>query len=219
MWVEKYRPRQLSEVVGQNHIVGKLKKMVDNGCEIPHMLFYGLPGTGKTTVALAFAKTVGADVLELNASDDRGIDVVRSRILTFAKYSPLFGGGFKILLLDEADGVTPDGQNSLRRIMEKYYRNCRFIIVCNDVDKIIPAIQSRCYKVLFKPLSKEEVVSRLRFIADSELLDVDDDVLMGIAETCGGDMRVAINKLQMGDYPKDDLEKFLRCERKGTALM
>ena len=211
MWVEKYRPRTLDEVVGQQHIIGKLKKMINNGCEIPHLLFYGRPGTGKTSVALALANEINADILELNASDDRGIDVVRKTILVFARYTSL-SGGFKILLLDEADGITPDGQNSLRRIMEKYYHNCRFIIVCNDVHKIIPAIQSRCYKVLFKPVEKEDMIKRLKYIADCEGLDVKDDVLYHIAEASGGDMRVAINRLQMGDYPKDDLEEIFLLE-------
>ncbi len=140
---------------------------------LPHLLFYGPPGTGKTSTILAcarklYGKNLSSMVLELNASDDRGINVVRDEIKTFCSTKQLFSSGFKLVILDEADAMTNVAQNALRRVIEQYTRNVRFCIICNYVGKIIPAIQSRCTRFRFAPLQEAHIQSRLQFILDQE---------------------------------------------------
>jgi len=200
LWAEKYRPRSLKELVNQEEIVKRLMKFVEEK-NMPHLLFAGPPGTGKTTTALALAHDLyGEDwrkyVLELNASDERGIAVIRTKVKEFAR-SKLPGEiPFKIVLLDEADNMTADAQQALRRLMEMYVETTRFILIANYPSKIIEPIQSRCAVFRFTPLKKEDVVSRLKWICQQEKVVCHDDALDVIYEISSGDMRKAINILQ-----------------------
>ena len=200
IWIEKYRPRRLDDIVGQNDIVVRLKSYVKTG-NLPHLLFAGSAGVGKTTAAVALAREFFGDswqtnFLEMNASDERGIDVVRTQIKEFARTSPLGGAEFKILFLDEADALTTDAQAALRRTMETYARTCRFILSCNYSSKIIDPIQSRCAIYRFRPLDREAVIEEIRRIAAAEGLTLTEGALDAIVYVAAGDMRKAINALQ-----------------------
>ena len=200
LWAEKYRPKSLKEIVDQEEIVRRLQKFVEEK-NMPHLLFAGPPGTGKTTAALALAHDLyGEDwrryVLELNASDERGIDVIRTKVKEFARSRVPGTVPFKIILLDEADNMTPDAQQALRRLMEMYVETTRFILVANYPSKIIEPIQSRCAVFRFIPLRREDVISRLKWIADNEKVEYEEEALDVIYELSEGDMRRAINILQ-----------------------
>ncbi len=200
LWAEKYRPRSLKELVNQEEIVKRLMKFVEEK-NMPHLLFAGPPGTGKTTTALALAHDLyGEDwrkyVLELNASDERGIAVIRTKVKEFARSKLPGDVPFKIVLLDEADNMTADAQQALRRLMEMYVETTRFILIANYPSKIIEPIQSRCAVFRFTPLKKEDVVSRLKWICQQENVVCHDDALDVIYEISSGDMRKAINILQ-----------------------
>ncbi|WP_292405458.1 MULTISPECIES: replication factor C small subunit [unclassified Methanoculleus] len=200
IWIEKYRPQRLDEMVGQKEIVVRLQSYVKTG-NLPHLLFTGSAGIGKTTAAVALAREFFGDswqmnFREMNASDERGIDVVRSQIKEFARTSPLAGATFKILFLDEADALTTDAQAALRRTMETYARTCRFILSCNYSSKIIDPIQSRCAIYRFRPLDAEAVIEEVRRIAAAEGLTVTEGALDAIVYVAAGDMRKAINALQ-----------------------
>ncbi|MEZ0290179.1 MAG: replication factor C small subunit [Sulfolobales archaeon] len=200
LWTEKYRPRSLKEVVNQREIIARLMKFVEEK-NMPHLLFAGPPGVGKTTVALALARDLYGDnyqryVLETNASDERGIEVIRTKIKEFARTAVAPGVPFKIVILDEADNMTADAQQALRRLMEMYVDTTRFILLANFPSKIIEPIQSRCAVFRFMPLSKEDVVERLKYIAKRESVDYDENALETIYEISEGDMRKAINILQ-----------------------
>ncbi len=199
-WTEKYRPKTLDEMVGQEEVVRRLKAYAEKK-EMPNLLFAGPPGTGKTTAAIALAREIFGDTfeqnfLELNASDERGIQVVRETIKEFARTLPFGGARFKIIFLDEADALTADAQHALRRTMEKYAATSRFILSCNYSSKIIEPIQSRCALFRFKPLSDEQIKERLRYIAKNEGLTIDEKALDAIIYIAEGDMRRAINLLQ-----------------------
>ncbi|KAJ2456149.1 Subunit of heteropentameric Replication factor C (RF-C) [Coemansia sp. RSA 2424] len=216
-WVEKYRPSSLDELVSQRDIVDTLQRFIDDG-KLPHLLFYGPPGTGKTTTILAIArklygKNLGSMVLELNASDDRGIDVIRDQIKTFASTRTVFSSGLKLVILDEADAMTTPAQAALRRVIEKYTKNVRFCIICNYVSKIIPAVQSRCTRFRFAPLKLSDINGRLDMIVEREGVNISEDGKNALIRLSGGDMRRVLNVLQAchAAYARVDSDEVYAC--------
>ena len=200
IWTEKYRPNRFEELVGQEEIVKRVKSLV-NSLNIPHLLFAGPAGTGKSTLALIIVKELfGLDwkenYLELNASDERGIDVVRQKVKDFARTKSISKVPFKVIFLDEADALTREAQQALRRTMENFTNTCRFILSCNYSSKIIDPIQSRCAVFRFKLLEKKDIDKRVRFIAEKEKLEVDDKAIETIYESSEGDCRRVINLMQ-----------------------
>jgi replication factor C small subunit len=200
MWAEKYRPKKLDEMVDQKEIVDRLKSFAKSR-NVPHCIFAGPPGTGKTTAALCLARdlygeTYREHLMELNASDERGIDVVRETVKTFARVKSIGEIPFKILILDEADNMTSDAQQALRRTMERFTETCRFIMCANYSGKIIEPIQSRCAPFRFAHLPREEHDCYMKEIAAKEKVKLNAEGLDAIFEVCGGDMRKAINTLQ-----------------------
>jgi len=200
-WVEKYRPGALQDLISHEDIINTIRKFLHED-KLPHLLFYGPPGTGKTSTILACAKEIykpkefNSMVLELNASDDRGINVVRGQILNFASTRTIFNSGFKLVILDEADAMTNDAQNALRRIIEKFTDNVRFCLICNYLSKIIPALQSRCTRFRFGPLNSTQIVPRLQFVADEEKVNMTEDGKKALITLAQGDMRKVLNILQ-----------------------
>merc|ERR1712117_800162 len=200
-WVEKYRPSGLGELISHEDIIRTIRKFMDEN-RLPHLLFYGPPGTGKTSTILACAKEVypakqfNSMVLELNASDDRGIGIVRGQILNFASTRTIFNSGYKLVILDEADAMTQDAQNALRRIIEKFTDNVRFCLICNYLSKIIPALQSRCTRFRFGPLDPEQIMPRLVHVCEEESVEVTDDGKEALMRLSQGDMRKVLNILQ-----------------------
>jgi len=200
LWAEKYRPKTLDEVINQKEVVERLKRFIAEK-NIPHMLFAGPPGTGKTTVAHALAHDLYGEnyrqyMLELNASDERSITVIRTKVKEFARTKVVGEIPFKIVLLDEADNMTADAQQALRRLMELYSASTRFILTANYPSKIIEPIQSRCAVFRFTALKKEDVVPRLMYICQNEKVKCHERALEVIYELSEGDMRRAINILQ-----------------------
>ncbi|CAI4230527.1 unnamed protein product [Auanema sp. JU1783] len=200
-WVEKYRPQRLDEILGNEEVVNRLKVLAQSG-NVPNIVISGPPGCGKTTSIWALArelleKQVREGCLELNASDDRGIEVVRNRIKNFAQTKvSLPPGRQKIIILDEADSMTDGAQQALRRTMEKFTKTTRFALACNQSDKIIEPIQSRCAIIRYQKVTDAQMILRLRDICRMETVTYDDKGLEAIIFTAQGDMRQALNNLQ-----------------------
>lgn len=200
IWTEKYRPKTFSEVKGQDAVVNKVKSFVEQK-NIPHLLFAGPPGVGKSTLALVIARELFGEnwrqnFLELNASDERGIDVVRVKVKDFARTKAIGNVPFKIIFLDECDALTKEAQQALRRTMENYTSTCRFILAANYSSKIIDPIQSRCAVFRFKPLPQEEVFKIIDFIAKQEGLKLSAEAKSALYEVSEGDCRRLENILQ-----------------------
>lgn len=200
MWVEKYRPAGLEDLLAHEDIVRTLRKLISSN-RLPHLLFHGPPGTGKTSTILACAREMYGSsfrsmVLELNASDDRGINVVREQIKSFASTKRIFSTGVKLIILDEADAMTAAAQAALRRVVEQYVRNTRFCLICNYVNKVTPALQSRCTKFRFGPLPTSAARERVVHVVEQEGINLAPDGMEALLELAEGDMRRVLNILQ-----------------------
>ena len=201
MWVEKYRPQKLEDVAGQPDAIGSISSLLKKPADMPHLMFSGSAGVGKTTTALCIARQLLGghapdNLLELNASDERGINMVREKVKRFSNFAAFGDIPFKIIILDEADEMTSDAQTALRRIIEDASRICRFILIANNISRIIEPIQSRCAVFKFRALSDEDVIASLRRIARAEKVKADAKALKAVCDYAGGDMRNAINILQ-----------------------
>lgn len=221
IWIEKYRPRTLKDIAGQKRIVERLQAYVKT-THVPHMIFAGPAGTGKTTSALAlsrelFGETWKTNFHELNASDERGIGIIRGKIKDFARTAPIGPYPFKIIFLDEADSLTIDAQAALRRTIERYTHICRFILSVNYSSKIIDPIQSRCTVFRFAPLTEDDIKRYMRKIAEKEGLDITADGLEAIIFIAQGDLRKAINVLQVGASVSSTITAELLYQTGATA--
>ena len=230
-WIEKYRPQTLNSITSHENIIHALTKFIENK-SVPHLLFYGPPGTGKTSTIVACARDLYKSyypfmVLEFNASDERGVDVVRDKIKTFVSSQNFFCKGFKLVILDETDAMTYDAQKILRQVIEKYSSNARFCLICNYVSKIIHALQSRCTKFRFAPLSNDQMYGKIKEIINEEKIEATHGGIKTIVKLCCGDMRKALNMLQStfmtfkkitedtvhqatNSYKKKDIEKIFK---------
>ena len=199
-WIEKYRPQTLEKIISNEQNLIILKNMLKGG-SLPHLLFHGTSGTGKTSTIMALAKelyqnNINLMVMKLDASDDRGINSVRDEIKGFAEKKNMFQKGVKLIILDEADSMTFDAQFALRRIIEKYSESTRFCLICNYDNKIIPAIRSRCANFRFNPIAKIDLINTIKHICNNEKLTIDDESLDIISQLSNGDLRKGINLLQ-----------------------
>jgi replication factor C subunit 3/5 len=226
-WIEKYRPTTLNEVLSHEEIIGTLKTFIKNKC-LPHLLFYGNPGTGKSSIIAAVARELYGKyypsmVMELNASDDRGIEVVRNKIKQFVISKSAFmyqntdaalNSNFKLVILDEADAMTSDAQNILRKIVEKYTNNTRFCLICNYIQNINPALKSRCTIFRFSPIGDDKIKEKILQISIKENINIQESGIDTIVKRSNGDMRKVINILQSVSmsYP------FINEENVNTSL-
>ena len=221
IWVEKYRPRKFEEIVGQQEIVSRLQSFVEKK-SLPHLLFAGPPGVGKTCAALCIAHQLFGDgwrpnFLELNASDERGIDTIRTKVKDYARTRPIGDVPYKVVYLDESDALTSDAQHAMRRTMEMYTHTCRFILACNYSGRIIEPIQSRCAIFRFKRLSEKEVTQMLKRIARGEKLTLTPGAIKAIIYVSEGDMRRAINVLQAAAVLKKKVDEKVIYEVSAVA--
>jgi replication factor C subunit 2/4 len=217
-WIEKYRPRKLNEIISQEESISILSNTLKTG-ELPHLLIYGGPGTGKTSSILALCnqlfgpERVNERVIELNASDERGINVVRHKIINFAKIAigtadkKYLCPPYKIIILDEADAMTKEAQAALRKVMEETSSITRFCFICNYINQIIEPINSRCVKIRFKPITINNVINKLKFISIKENIQIDDSGLESLAKISNGDLRKSILILQNVKYLKIDSDE------------
>jgi replication factor C small subunit len=239
MWAEKYRPKSLNKIINQKEIVDRLQSFV-KAKNVPHCIFAGPPGTGKTTAALCLARDLYGKgyrehLMELNASDERGIKIVRETVKTFARTRSIGEIPFKILILDEADNMTSDAQQALRRTMERFTETCRFIMIANYSGKIIEPLQSRCAPFRFSYMSQEDQDRYLRHIIEEENINILDEGYDAIFEVSGGDLRRATNTLQaassmgkvidaetvysvIGRANPEDVNKMIKTAMKGDFL-
>lgn len=208
-FVEKYRPDSLEDIVSHHEIIDTISKFVEQK-KMPHLLFYGPPGTGKTSSIIAIAKKMYGKhynnmILELNASDDRGIGVVRDKIKSFCATQQIMNKGIKLVILDECDAITSAAQFALRRVVEKYTRTTRFCLICNYVSKVIPALQSRCTRFRFSPLKTEDIKVKLSEICQAEKFDIEEKAEDAIISLSGGDMRKVLNVLESASMAHDKI--------------
>ena len=221
LWVERHRPRSVGEIKGQKNVVQRLTSYAAMK-DFPHLLFAGPPGTGKTTAAMALTRDIyGEDfrtnLLEMNASDERKLESIRSKVKQFARTAPYGSAKFKIIFLDEADALTHDAQGALRRIMEQYSETCRFIMSCNYSSKIIEPIQSRCAVFRFRPLADAEVEDQVKAVAKSEGVNLDEEAAQALVKIAQGDLRKAITALQVAAALENDITRTLIYETSATA--
>jgi len=214
-WIEKYRPKKLSEIVSQEESISILNNTLKTG-ELPHLLLYGPPGTGKTSSILALSNElfgpirVNERVIELNASDERGINIVRGKIINFAKIAigtkdpQYLCPNYKIIILDEADAMTKEAQSALRKVMEENSDITRFCFICNYINQIIEPINSRCVKIRFKPINYLSLINKLTWISNNENIKINDSAIECISELSNGDLRKCILMLQNIKYIKNN---------------
>jgi replication factor C small subunit len=193
LWVESFRPDTLDGYIGNEHIIDKAKIWIENG-DVPHLLFYGSAGTGKTTLAKIIANSIDADIMYINASDENSVDAVRDKIKRYA--STVGFKRWKIIILDESDYLTPNAQAALRNLMETYSKTTRFILTCNYVEKIIDPIQSRCQTFAITPPSKTDVAKRLVTVLEQNSVEYDIKDVAAIINASYPDIRRAINAAQ-----------------------
>jgi len=221
LWVERHRPQTVSDIRGQTSVVQRLASYAKVS-DFPHLLFAGPPGTGKTTAAMALTRDVFGEefrnnLLEMNASDERKLESIRSKVKQFARTSPYGNAKFKIIFLDEADALTHDAQGALRRIMEQYAQTCRFILSCNYSSKIIEPIQSRCAVFRFRPLPDSEVMNQVIDVAKTEGVSLANDAAEALVRISQGDLRKAITALQVAAALETNVSRELIYETSATA--
>jgi replication factor C small subunit len=221
LWVEKHRPRSVEDIRGQPSVVSRLRAYANSGT-FPHLMLAGPPGTGKTTAAMALTRDIYGEefrnnLLEMNASDERKLESIRTKVKNFARTAPYGNAPFKIIFLDEADALTNDAQGALRRIMEQHASTCRFILSCNYSSKIIEPIQSRCAVFRFRPLASNQVEKQIKSIAEKENVKLNEDACEAIVRVSLGDLRKAITALQVAAAVNKEVTRELVYETTATA--